>query len=68
MFFWGDIILESFEFILEFFVDFVVFEWGYEVDYFFEVNGKYFVELGFGYWVCLGMSLWNSFGGCMSNV
>ena len=67
MHFWGDIIIQHPELVLELPKDAVVLEWGYEADHPFDEHGAEFAGSGMPFFVCPGTSSWNTIAGRTSN-
>jgi hexosaminidase len=67
MHFWGDIIIQHPELVLELPEDVVALEWGYEAGHPFDEHGAEFARSGIPFFVCPGTSSWNSIAGRTSN-
>ncbi len=67
MHYWGDIVIQHPELVLELPKDAVVLEWGYEADHPFEEHGAEFANSGIPFFVCPGTSSWNTIAGRTSN-
>ena len=66
--FWGDIILQHPELVLELPQDSIALDWGYEADHPFPEETKIFQSAGIPFYVCPGTSSWNSLGGRVENA
>jgi hypothetical protein len=68
MLFWGDIILEEPERVVDLPEDVVALDWGYEADHPFDDQARRFASSERDFWVCPGTSSWNSLAGRTGNA
>ncbi len=68
MLFWGDIILEEPERVVDLPRDIVALDWGYEAGHPFDDEAKRFAGAQRDFWVCPGTSSWNSLTGRNRNA
>jgi hexosaminidase len=70
--FWGDMIINYPELVVELPKDCIPLEWGYEADHPFAEHGEIFARSGLPFYVCPGTSSWNSIAGrtdnCIQNL
>ncbi len=65
--FWGDMIINYPELVIELPKDCIPLEWGYEADHPFAQHGEIFARSGLPFYVCPGTSSWNSIAGRTDN-
>jgi hypothetical protein len=66
--FWGDIILQYPDLILQLPKDVIALDWGYDAEHPFKNETIAFQQADIPYYVCPGTSSWNSIGGRMDNM